>query len=52
MGDGIAGLVMAVSAAAVGGMMMAMALRKVCPVCEHVFTKGAKCCPYCLNEFD
>jgi hypothetical protein len=51
MGDALTGLAMVAGAAAASGMVAALALTKVCPVCDHVFTKGVECCPYCLHKF-
>ena len=52
MGEGLTGLILAGCALGVGGVVVALALTKVCPVCSHVFTKGTEYCPYCMHEFD
>ena len=51
MTDGLTGLFLAACAAGAAGVVASLALTKMCPVCEHVFTKGVECCPYCLHKF-
>jgi hypothetical protein len=52
MGDAVAGLFLALCAAGATGVVTALALTKICPVCEHIFTKSVELCPYCMHNFE
>jgi hypothetical protein len=52
MVESVLGTLMGLGIAAAGVVTLTLLTTKICPVCEHMFTKSVVHCPYCLHDFN